>query len=88
MRFKWANSISTFLRSRGDCAKAFVVASARAASRAFFLPAPRVRRRRPVHHNHRIIIVIETGLIHASCMRLVTTKDNQGISSPDTLQDP
>ena len=34
MRFKWANSISTRLRSRHDCSKASVSASARATSRA------------------------------------------------------
>src|SRR5262245_3327349 len=34
MRFRWANSISTRLRSRHDCSKASVLASARATSRA------------------------------------------------------
>jgi hypothetical protein len=34
MRLRWANSISTRLRSRRDCAKALVSASARAALRA------------------------------------------------------
>jgi hypothetical protein len=33
MRFMWANSISTFLRSRRDCWKASVLASARTRSR-------------------------------------------------------
>jgi hypothetical protein len=35
MRFRCANSISTFLRSRRDCSNALVFASARATSRAF-----------------------------------------------------
>src|SRR6516165_11337939 len=33
MRLRWANSISTFLRSRRDCANASVLASVRATSR-------------------------------------------------------
>jgi hypothetical protein len=34
IRLRWANSISTRLRSRRDCSKAWVSASVRAASRA------------------------------------------------------
>src|SRR6266496_4810102 len=38
MRLRWANSISTRLRSRRDCSKASVPANARAASRATMTP--------------------------------------------------
>jgi hypothetical protein len=41
IRLRWANSISTRLRSRRDCSKASEPASARAVSRASFMDATR-----------------------------------------------